>query len=122
MSTFPLHQRHLEHIRRHLSLLVARIESTCNETTDPRDRRELEKTCTFAHDLLDKVCLAEQAVSGPYQSDELVRKLDERCHQGQERLDALHARLEAVARPERPDLEEGASRSDQTGDSDATRP
>ena len=106
MNTFPLQQRHLAHLRQLLALLVARIEQTCGGTTEPQQRRELERTCTFAHDLLDKISLAEQAVSGHGDLEEVLNKLDERYRQGQERIEALHDRLEAIETPKKPDPHE----------------
>ncbi len=67
--------------------MVARIEQNCGGTTEPQQRRELERTCTFAHDLLDKISLAEQAVSGHGDLEEVL--LGERLLESNDSLAAF---------------------------------
>jgi len=116
MSQFPLHPHHLDHLRRHMALLIARIEDNCASTTDSSLRGELETTCAFAHDLFDKLSLAEQAVAGHGDHADVVARLEERYRQGQARIDALHDQLEHIERPKRPDLEHHPASGSNVGD------
>ncbi|MEO6597981.1 MAG: hypothetical protein ABIP94_24825 [Planctomycetota bacterium] len=106
MTPFPIHPRHLDHIRRHLAVLIARIEDDCITANDPELRRRLEGTSAFAHDLLDKVSLAEQAVAGHGDVVEVLARLDERLRQSHARIDAMHDQLEHIGTPKRPNPHE----------------
>lgn len=114
MTASPLNHRHLDHIRQHLAMLVARIESHCGATTDPELRREIESTSSFAHDLLDKVSLAEQAMAGHGELDAVLSRLDERYRKGQERIEAMHNRLEQIEHPHKPEVHEHPASSGST--------
>lgn len=48
-------QRGLADLRRHLALLIARIRHNCAAAGESGIRKDLEDTCAYAHDLLDKI-------------------------------------------------------------------
>jgi hypothetical protein len=85
---FPLQADHLAQLRRQLAVLVGRIEVSCAEAGDPDVRRGLEVTCAYAHALLDKVTLAEQAIAARGQPVPALARFREHLRSAQARFDA----------------------------------
>lgn len=92
----PLERRHMEQLRRQAALLVARIESDCAEIPDAGLRQRFEHTCTFAHDLLDKISLVEQVMIGQGEYREVLDRLQQRFDAGERRLQAIQQQLDRI--------------------------
>jgi hypothetical protein len=90
---FHLQSSHLEHLNRELALLVEQIDVCCSSTIDPSERRQLELSAALAHDLLDKMMLAEQAIATSGEASEFVAALEKRLLDGDRRIDELRARV-----------------------------
>jgi hypothetical protein len=114
VNNFHLQSSHLAQFNRQLSLLVQQIDGCCSETVDPTERRRLEVSAALAHDLLDKMVLAEQATASDSDVDALVTQLEARLRQGEQRIAALQAELERAAPLPRRELDTRAPSSGST--------